>query len=136
MCTLYSESWRRMVKNLRQQEGGISHTFGAEASLSSITSFLSFFISRMQVSNRPPGLISSSLPFSHRVSLMKEGSAREVVVLRRWSWSRVTESEELVGKMSLVSRLPQYLEDHSHSEGELEIDNEGSEKRGRHAISP
>ena len=28
---------------------------------------------------------------------------------RRWSWLRVIESDELVGKISLVSRLPQYL---------------------------
>ena len=28
---------------------------------------------------------------------------------RRWSWSRVTDREELVGRMSAVSRLPQYL---------------------------
>lgn len=64
----------------------------------------------MHVARRPPGLISSSFPLSHRVSSVKEGSAREVVVERRWSWLRVTESEELVGKMSLVSRLPQYLD--------------------------
>jgi hypothetical protein len=63
----------------------------------------------IQVARRPPGLISSSLPLSHKVSLTKEGSAREVVVDRRWSWSRVTERDELVGKISLVSRLPQYL---------------------------
>jgi len=44
------------------------------------------------------------------MSSVKEGSAREVVVERRWSWLRVTESEELVGRMSLVSRLPQYLD--------------------------
>jgi hypothetical protein len=67
------------------------------------------FISAMQVARRPPALISSSLPFNQSVSFLKHGSAREVVVARRWSWSRVTESEELVGRMSSVSRLPQYL---------------------------
>jgi hypothetical protein len=74
-----------------------------------MTSFLSFFISLIHVSSLPPALISSSFPFNQRVSLVKDGSAREVVVLRRWSWSRVTDNEEFVGRMSFVSRLPQYL---------------------------
>ena len=28
----------------------------------------------------------------------------------RWSWERVMESDELVGRIKRVSRLPQYLE--------------------------
>lgn len=32
-----------------------------------------------------------------------------VVWVRRSSWERVTERDELVGRFSLVSRLPQYL---------------------------
>jgi len=31
------------------------------------------------------------------------------VSVRRSDWERVTEREELVGRLSLVSRLPQYL---------------------------
>ena len=75
-------------------------------------SFRMRFISAMQVASRPPGLISSSFPLSQSVSLANDGSAREVVVARRWSWSRVTDSEELVGRMSSVSRFPQYLSEH------------------------
>ena len=41
------------------------------------------FISVMQVAVRLPGLISSSTPLSHSLSLVKDGSAREVVVDRR-----------------------------------------------------
>jgi len=41
------------------------------------------FISAIQVAVRPSGLISSSAPLSHSLSLVKEGSAREVVVDRR-----------------------------------------------------
>jgi len=66
--------------------------------------------SLIQVQRRPPSLTVSSLPFSQRRSPAgNEASARDVVVERRWSWSSVTESDELVGRMSLVSRLPQYL---------------------------
>jgi hypothetical protein len=62
-------------------------------------------------SPRPsPPLMLSSVPFSHSLSpFSKLASAREVVVERRWSWSSVTERDELVGRMSEVSRLPQYL---------------------------
>jgi hypothetical protein len=67
------------------------------------------FISAMHVASRPSGLISSSAPLSQSRSRSKDGSAREVVVERKWSWSSVTESEEFVGRMSFVSRLPQYL---------------------------
>lgn len=41
------------------------------------------FISAMQVAVRPLGLISSSASLSHSLSLVKDGSAREVVVDRR-----------------------------------------------------
>lgn len=67
-------------------------------------------ISRIQVCSRPPSLITSSFPFNHSLSpASKDGSHREVVVERRWSWSRVTERDELVGRIREVSRLPQYL---------------------------
>lgn len=65
----------------------------------------------MQVASLPPSLISSSCPLSHKRSFVKVVSALEVVVDRRWSWSRVTEREELVGRISLVSLFPQYLMD-------------------------
>lgn len=68
----------------------------------------SFFISRMQTSSRELGLISSSTPLSQRRSLVYDASADDVVVERRWSWSSVTESDELVGRMREVLRLPQY----------------------------
>lgn len=32
-----------------------------------------------------------------------------VVCVRKSSWERVTDNDELVGKLSLVSRFPQYL---------------------------
>ena len=83
-------------------------TLGARGSCAS-TAARRRFISEMQVARRPPASMDSSVPLSHNLSLSKEGSAREVVVERRWSWSRVTESEEFVGRMSLVSRFPQYL---------------------------
>jgi len=35
-----------------------------------------------------------------------------VVCVRRSDWARVTEREELVGRLSLGSRLPQYLDSH------------------------
>lgn len=73
------------------------------------TSLRRRFISEMQVASLPPSLISSSFPFNHNLSFVNDGSAREVVVDRKWSWSNVTESEEFVGKISFVSRLPQYL---------------------------
>lgn len=63
----------------------------------------------MQTESLPPDLISSSEPFNHSRSEVKLASARLVVVDRRWSWSSVTDRDELVGKMSAVSRLPQYL---------------------------
>lgn len=54
-------------------------SFGFSASKSALRRF----ISAMQVAVRLLGLISSSVPLSHSLSLMKEGSAREVVVDRR-----------------------------------------------------
>lgn len=65
---------------LCKMEGG--HTFSALGFASS-SSFRRRFISLMQVARRPPGLISSTLPLSHKVSSVNEGSAREVVVERR-----------------------------------------------------
>lgn len=64
----------------------------------------------MHTASLPSSLMFSSVPFSHSLSpSSKPASAREVVVERRWSWSSVTERDELVGRMSEVSRLPQYL---------------------------
>ena len=63
----------------------------------------------MHVANLPPSLISSSTPFSHNRSFSNDESALEVVVDRKWSWSNVIDNEEFVGRMSFVSRLPQYL---------------------------
>lgn len=60
----------------------IVHTFGTPSF--SIT-LRKRFISEIQVASLPPSLISSSLPFSHNLSFVKDGSAREVVVERRWS---------------------------------------------------
>jgi hypothetical protein len=65
----------------------------------------------MHTASLPPSLMLSSVPFSHSLSpFSKLASAREVVVERRWSWSSVTERDELVGRISEVSRLPQYLQ--------------------------
>lgn len=38
-----------------------------------------------------------------------EGEHEAVVWVRRSDWARVTDSDELVGRLSLGSRLPQYL---------------------------
>jgi hypothetical protein len=57
-------------------------TLGSVGFLAS-KSALRRFISTMQVAVRLLGLISSSLPLSHSLSLVKDGSAREVVVDRR-----------------------------------------------------
>ena len=54
--------------------------------------------------------MTSSLPFSHNLDgPANSESQREVVVDLRWSWSSVIESDELVGSINAVSRLPQYL---------------------------
>ena len=83
--------------------------FGKAASFSSI-SLLQPLNSLIHTPNLPPSLMSSSLPLSHsRSPGAKLSSVLEVVVDRRSSWSSVTEREELVGRISAVSRLPQYL---------------------------
>lgn len=86
-----------------------SLTLSKEESPCSI-SFLHFLNASIHTHNLPPCWISSSLPFNHNRSFSNEASARDEVVLRRWSWSRVTEREELVGRIREVLRLPQYLE--------------------------
>lgn len=84
-------------------------TVGRLESFSSI-SFLQALNSLIHTHNLPPSLMGSSLPFNHSLSpVSNDSSAREVVVDLKWSWSSVTERDELVGRMSLVSRLPQYL---------------------------
>jgi len=45
-----------------------------------------------------------------RESSVKEGEQEAVVWVQRSAWERVTEREELVGRFSLGSRLPQYLD--------------------------
>ena len=59
-----------------------TRTLGSFGFLAS-KSALRRFISVMQVAVRLPGLISSSAPLSHSLSLVKDGSACEVVVDRR-----------------------------------------------------
>lgn len=61
--------------------------------------------------------MSSSSALSQRRSLSNDASVADEVVDRRWSWSSVTDSDELVGRMSLVSRLPQYC---SSTKGRVE----------------
>ena len=60
----------------------LTPTLGSFGFLAS-KSALSRFISARQVAVRPFVLISSSTPLSHSLSLLKAGSAREVVVDRR-----------------------------------------------------
>ncbi len=40
---------------------------------------------------------------------MKEDEQAAVVCVRKSAWERVTETEELVGRLSFGSRFPQYL---------------------------
>lgn len=69
----------------------------------------SFLISRIHAPVLPSlTLPDSSIPLSHRRSCLKSGLARIVVVLRRSSCERVTLRLLFVGRMSFVSRLPQY----------------------------
>jgi len=46
---------------------------------------------------------------SRSVSVEKEDEHEAVVCVRRSAWFRVTEMDEFVGRLSLESRLPQYL---------------------------
>lgn len=48
-------------------------------------------------------------PLRRRESSVKVGEQDAVVWVRRSSWERVTEMEELVGRFSFASRFPQYL---------------------------
>ena len=63
---------------------------------------------RRQACVRAPEM-SWGLPFRVRVSFWKAGLQEAVVWVRRSSCERVTEREELVGRLRAVSRLPQYL---------------------------
>ena len=65
-----------------RRDGFPTRTLGSFGFLAS-KSALRRFISVMQVAVRPFGLISSSTPLSHNLSLVKDGSACEVVVDRR-----------------------------------------------------
>lgn len=64
--------------------------------------------SRKQACVRAPDTLSEMV-FRRRVSSAKEAEQAAVVCVRRSFWDRVTEIEELVGRLSLGSRLPQYL---------------------------
>ncbi len=65
--------------------------------------------SRKQAWVRAPET-SWGCPFSSKVSSgPKEEEQAAVVCVRRSDWERVTETEELVGRFSFGSRLPQYL---------------------------
>jgi hypothetical protein len=66
--------------------------------------------SRRQAWVRAPE-ISWSLPLRRRESVAYAREQDAVVWVRRSSWERVTLREELVGRLSLASRLPQYLPD-------------------------
>jgi len=48
--------------------------------------------------------------FRRRVSSEKEEEQAAVVCVRKSAWERVTETEELVGRLSFGSRFPQYLD--------------------------
>ena len=84
-----------------------SASLGRVSSLAS-TSFRSWRSSRKQAWVRAPEM-SWSLPLRVRESWEKVELQEAVVWVRRSSWERVTERGELVGRLSLVSRLPQYL---------------------------
>lgn len=72
-----------------------------------------FFISFKHTSVRPPDLIASSTPLSHSRSLPSLDpltiTLAEVSDLRS-SCDRVTDRDELVGRIRVVSRLPQLVE--------------------------
>jgi len=53
--------------------------------------------------------MSWSASLRRRVSFVKRVEQDAVVWVRRSDWERVTEREELVGRLSLGSRFPQYL---------------------------
>lgn len=108
ICTANVESYEDFSMSIIRQSTPVQRTLGIDGFLSS-TCRLRLFISRIHVANLPPSLISSSTPFNHSLSFSKDGSARDVVVDRKWSWSSVTESEEFVGRISFVSLFPQYL---------------------------
>lgn len=84
-----------------------ARTFSSSEFLSS-SAFLKPFRALMQTSIRLSALISSSSPLSQSRFLSNVLEMQDDVVDRRWSWSSVMERDELVGRMSLVSRLPQY----------------------------
>lgn len=85
----------------------MSDSFGHLESCASI-SFRNCRSSRRQACVLAPEM-SWSLPLRVSESLAIDVLQLAVVCVRRSSCERVTEREELVGKLSLVSRLPQYL---------------------------
>lgn len=53
--------------------------------------------------------MSSSSPLSHSRSVGKSLPAVTVVTVRKSAWLIVMLTDELMGRLSLLSRLPQYL---------------------------
>lgn len=103
------DSWESVYFLCSTFTTATARTFGSFSSPCS-TSLLIFLNSRIHTPNRPSALTASSFPFNQSLSpFSNDSSHREVVCERRWSWSSVTESEEFVGRMRAVSRLPQYL---------------------------
>lgn len=82
-------------------------SFGSDGSASS-SCWRSVRSSRRQACVRVME-ISWSLPLRRRESFVYEKDAEAVVWVRRSSWERVTLRDEFVGRLSLGSRLPQYL---------------------------
>lgn len=83
------------------------------ASLGRLLSFASTSLRSWRSSRRHACVLapemSWSLPLRVRESLVMLELHDAVVCVRRSSCERVTERDELVGRFSLVSRLPQYL---------------------------
>lgn len=98
MGKLFSETIRR----------GRVESFGREGSAAS-REVRRARSSRKQAWVRAP-VTSWGEEFRRRVSSFpKEAEHAAVVCVRRSAWERVTETEELVGRLSLGSRFPQYL---------------------------
>ena len=76
--------------------------------MASSSFFLKALSSRKQAVCRAPETSWAS-PFSQREFSVKVLLQAAVVWVLRSAWERVTEREELVGRLSFVSRLPQYL---------------------------
>lgn len=94
---LFSET----ILSFRAESLGMEASFSSRAARRARSS-------RKQAWVRAPEMSEIS-PLRVRLSSVKEEEAEAVVRVRRSAWERVTEMEELVGRLSLGSRLPQYL---------------------------